>query len=435
MLGHIGDRMREAWHRAVNGRRRAGRPLRAGGAAGRRRTRAVLAVVLTVAVTMLAVSAYAEGDAGEAAELRERVGERFRDCEECPELVVVPAGSYLMGSPPSEEGRADNEGPQRRVTIAESFAVGVYEVTFEEWAACVEGGGCGGYRPDDEGRGRGGRPVINVSWEDAQQFVAWLREETGMAYRLLSEAEWEYVARAGTDTARYWGESESGQCRYANAADVAAKSWISTEHHDKLAPCDDGHDRTSPVGSYAENDFGLHDVLGNVMEWTQDCYAGAPTDNGSPWRRGECGSRVVRGGAWHNTPSVLRSAYRLEVDADIRSRFVGFRVARFEYEYRRAVPLPRYRGEEEGKLRQNTAGLICNLVVTGSDFDQIMAGFKAYFGEDVLFEEAYPNVRCENMTVLPSGYPEADLIRITLENPGRMLKFLKQVMYYFRNNA
>ena len=310
-------------------------------------------MVLTVAVTMLAVSAYAEGDAGEAAELRERVGERFRDCEECPELVVVPAGSYLMGSPLSEEGRADNEGPQRRVTIAESFAVGVYEVTFEEWAACVDGGGCGGYRPDDEGRGRGRRPVINVSWEDAQQFVARLREETGMAYRLLSEAEWEYVARAGTDTARYWGESESGQCRYANGADVAAKSSISTEHNDKLAPCDDGHERTSPVGSYVENDFGLYDVLGNVMEWTQDCYAGAPTER-SGWEREECGSRVVRGGAWHNTPRVLRSAYRIEVDTGIRSRFVGFRVARSletvqeeiaeeiadSDEYRRAVPVP-----------------------------------------------------------------------------------------------
>ena len=124
-----------------------------------------------------------------------------------------------MGSPASEEGRYDDEGPQHSVAIPAPFAVGVYEVTFAEWDACVRAGGCGGYAPDDEGWGRGSRPVINVSWDDAQAYLSWLSQQTGARYRLLSEAEWEYVARAGSVTARYWGESESGQCRYANGYD------------------------------------------------------------------------------------------------------------------------------------------------------------------------------------------------------------------------
>ena len=148
-----------------------------------------------------------------------RPGTVFRDCAACPEMVVVPAGSFMMGSPTSEEGRYDDEGPRHRVTIGSPFSVGVYEATFAEWDGCVRAGGCGGYRPEDEGWGRGSRPVMNVSWEDAQEYVRWLSRETGQRYRLLSEAEWEYVARAGTQTARYWGESESGQCRYGNGYD------------------------------------------------------------------------------------------------------------------------------------------------------------------------------------------------------------------------
>ena len=143
-----------------------------------------------------------------------RVGETFRDDlrsgGQGPQMVVVPAGSFLMGSPAHEEGRSDNEGPVHRVTISEPFAVGVYEVTFVEWEACVNGGGCNGYRPDDRGWGRGQRPVINASWEDAQAYIRWLSRETGQAYRLPSEAEWEYVARAGSTTARYWGRGGLG---------------------------------------------------------------------------------------------------------------------------------------------------------------------------------------------------------------------------------
>ncbi|MDE2892499.1 MAG: SUMF1/EgtB/PvdO family nonheme iron enzyme [Chloroflexota bacterium] len=261
-------------------------------------------------------------------EARKRPGARFRDCEGCPEVVVVPAGSYLMGSPSSEAGRDDNEGPQHRVTIGDAFAVGVHEVTFEQWDACVSAGGCGGYRPDDEGWGRGRRPVIHVSWEEALRFLEWLREATGERYRLLSEAEWEYVARAGTGTARYWGESETGQCRHANGADKTAKRYADGW---TVANCDDGHYGTAPVGTFTANQFGLHDVHGNVYEWVQDCwngtYAGAPTD-GSAWVRGDCSRRVVRGGSWGDEPMNLRSASRGRLDSGDRNLIIGFRVAR-----------------------------------------------------------------------------------------------------------
>ena len=137
-------------------------------------------------------------------------GETFRDCPTCPELVVVPAGSFMMGSPASEEDRGDDEGPVHRVTIAQPFAVGIYEVTFAEWDTCVRGGGCTGYRPGDEGWGRGRRPVINVSWDDAQGYVRWLLRQTGQTYRLLSEAEWEYVARGRDhDPVSLWGDHKS----------------------------------------------------------------------------------------------------------------------------------------------------------------------------------------------------------------------------------
>ena len=179
-------------------------------------------------------------------------GSVFRDCPSCPEMIVVPAGTFVMGSPESEKGRlravydqegtvvrwtvVDEveleveegqrlvvvEGPQRYVTIEHPFAVGIYEVTFDEWDACARSGGCGGLIPDNDGWGRGRRPVINVNWDDANAYVGWLSNETGEAYRLLTEAEWEYVARAGTETARYWGEAASAQCRYANGADAEA---------------------------------------------------------------------------------------------------------------------------------------------------------------------------------------------------------------------
>ena len=243
------------------------------------------------------------------------VGEVFRDCDVCPEMVVVPPGSFMMGSPETEEGRRSNEGPQRQVTIGYAFAVGVYEVTLDEWEACVQGGGCGGYEPGDS-RGTGRFPVRAVHWEDAWQFADWVTQQTGQEYRLLSEAEWEYVARAGTQTARYWGDATREQCQYANG--------------DSSVGCRDRQESTAPVGSYRPNAFGLYDVLGNVAEWVDDCYGEyeeAPTDGRSSYA-GDCSYRVTRGGDFLDGPDRLRSADRVMGGAGDRYGFRGFRVAR-----------------------------------------------------------------------------------------------------------
>ena len=255
-----------------------------------------------------------------------RAGSRFRDCPECPEMAVVPAGSFLMGSPDTEQGRFDWEGPVHRVTIGSPFAVGVYEVTVAEWDACVVAGGCRGHRPDDEGWGSGRHPVINVSWRDAQRYVEWLSGRTGQRYRLPSEAEWEYAARTGTRTARWWGEGESGQCTHANGADASMSMNVPWK-----IGCSDGHSRTAPVGSFRANAWGLHDVLGNVWEWTEDCWKGnyrsAPGD-GSAWEYRDCSDRVLRGGSWYDIPRNLRSAVRIRSNAGDRNGSSGFRVAR-----------------------------------------------------------------------------------------------------------
>ena len=251
---------------------------------------------------------------------RWQAGTRFRDCDECPDLVVVPAGSFTMGSPESEAGRSDNEGPVHRVRIERPFAVGVYEVTFAEWDACVSGGGCGGYRPSDRGWGRGNRPVINVSWEDARSYVDWLSKETGEEYRLLSESEWEYVARGGTRTPFHTGKTIStGQANYDGRYTHGSgrKGWY--------------RGKTVAVGSFDANGYGLHDVHGNVWEWVEDCWNGsyrrAPAD-GSAWEFGDCSRRVLRGGSWVNTPWGLRSADRIWVGTGYRVVNAGLRVAR-----------------------------------------------------------------------------------------------------------
>lgn len=266
-------------------------------------------------------------------------GHVFRDCSVCPVMVGIPAGSFMMGSPASEANRQDDEGPQRSVTIELRIAVGVYEVTFAEWDACVVAGGCGRYPSDDGGWGRGRQPVINVSWEDAQSYVTWLSGETGKAYRLPNEAEWEYVARAGTQTTWHWREEEENWwdepvdvCAYANA-DPTYLRWSEflSEVLDVLA-CGDGYTaKTAPVGVFRPNAFGLYDVSGNVKEWTMDCwnagYRGAPID-GSAWLGGDCTRRVLRGGSWFDAPGSLRSANRDSDLAESRSNDVGFRVAR-----------------------------------------------------------------------------------------------------------
>ena len=239
----------------------------------------------------------------------------FRDCPDCPEMVVVGAGEYWMGSPEGEADRAGDEGPRYRVRIGEAFAVGKYEVTFEEWDACVAGGGCRGYRPDDAGWGRGRRPVINVSWEDAKAYVMWLSRKTGTRYRLLSEEEWEYVARAGTGRRYTWGDYVG---RNRANCDGCGSRW--------------DNEKTAAVGSFGANGYGLHDVHGNVLEWVEDCwhpnYHGAPAD-GSAWvTGGDCSDRVVRGGSWYDAPRNLRSAGRTGSRAGARGVGYGFRVAR-----------------------------------------------------------------------------------------------------------
>ena len=238
---------------------------------------------------------------------RKRSGRRFHDCDVCPEMVVIPAGIFIMGSPGSEDVR-DGWGPQHRVTIPEPFAVGVYEVTFEQWDDCAADGGCDGYRPSDRGWGRGNRPVINVSWRDAQAYINWLSEKTGKDYRLLSEAEWEYAARAGTRTRYSFGNEMTP--RNANYSGSTGK--------------------TQPVGSYKTNGFGLYDVHGNVWEWVQDCWNGnyreAPTD-GNAWERGDCSRRVMRGGSWGSNSRDLRSASRYTFQTGYRGSNLGFRVA------------------------------------------------------------------------------------------------------------
>ena len=239
-------------------------------------------------------------------------GTRFRDCAECPEMVVIPAGSFMMGSPESEEGHRRFEAPVHRVTIAKPFAVGVYEVTFAEWDACHRAGLCS-HNPDDLGRGRGRQPVTHVIWGGAQEYVRWLSQETGQRYRLLSESEWEYVARAGTRT-RYWWGDEVGRNR-ANCVGCGSR-W------DNEGP--------APVGSFSANGFGLHDVHGNVWEWVEDSwhdsYRGAPTD-GSAWTR-DSSRRVIRGGSWTNPPLALRSAVRNHYYSNSGRDALGFRVAR-----------------------------------------------------------------------------------------------------------
>jgi formylglycine-generating enzyme required for sulfatase activity len=240
-------------------------------------------------------------------------GDSFKECaNDCPEMIIVPAGSFTMGSPASEVGRFDNEGPQHNVTIAKPFAVAKSDVTFADWDACVAVGGCS--YVNDSGMGRGAKPVINVDWDDAQQYVAWLSKMTGKTYRLLSEAEWEYAARAGTATAYFWGDAAGTGNANCNGC---GSNWDARE--------------TSPVESFKPNAFGLDDMAGNVWQWVQDCYHddynGSPTD-GSAWTSGDCSRRVVRAGSWYLPPRSVRSAYRFRLNADNQIIFLGFRVGR-----------------------------------------------------------------------------------------------------------
>ncbi len=245
------------------------------------------------------------------------VGTTFRDTLSSggvgPEMVVIPAGSFRMGCLNDDGDCYSDEFPVHTVNVPR-FALSQYEVTFAEWDACVAAGGCNGYQPGDRGWGRGDRPVIPVSWNDAQSYVAWLSAQTGEEYRLPSEAEWEYAARAGTETRYHWGDAIG--VNRANC-DGCGSQWDNRE--------------TAPVGSFAPNAWSLYDMHGNAMEWTEDCwnnsYTGAPND-GSAWESGNCSRRVLRGGSWDFYPRFLRSADRDWLTAGLRDHDNGFRIAR-----------------------------------------------------------------------------------------------------------
>jgi formylglycine-generating enzyme required for sulfatase activity len=245
----------------------------------------------------------------------------FKECEKCPEMVVVPPGSFTMGSPNDEPERGPGEA-QIRVTIAKRFAVGKYAVTFDEWDACVSDGGCVGYQPDDKRWGRGRKPVINVSWDGTQRYLAWLSSKTGKTYRLPSDAEREYVTRAGTTSPFWWGTSITPQQANYDGTEAPYKGGGRKGEF---------RQKTMPVDSFAPNPWGLYNVHGNVADWTQDCWndsnIGNPGD-GSPRLSGDCSRRVRRGGSWASFPSMLRSAERAWDSTDLRSNGIGFRVAR-----------------------------------------------------------------------------------------------------------
>jgi formylglycine-generating enzyme required for sulfatase activity len=238
-------------------------------------------------------------------------GQSFKECaKDCPEMVVVPAGAFMMGS--SDAAAYPDESPRHVVTIARPFAVSKFDVTFADWDACVAVRGCD--QVSDSGFGRGTRPVIDVSWDDAQQYVAWLSLATGKNYRLLTEAEWEYAARAGSTTAFYWGNDIGKGNANCNGC---GSQWDNRE--------------TSPVGSFQPNAFGLYDMAGNVWRWLNDCYTdnyvGAPA-NGAARLIGDCLRRVIRGGSWNDRPLYLRAAARGWLTPSNRVVSVGFRLGR-----------------------------------------------------------------------------------------------------------
>ena len=284
-------------------------------------------------------------------------GTVFTDCADCPEMVVIPAGRSMQGAVAGEEERAAlfaqfrHRSEPRHAVDVKSFAAGKFEVTrgqYRMFAQATERGSDGcfvwtgtrfekdsardwrnpGYAQDDS------HPAACVSWDDASAYGEWLSRKTGKRYRLLTEAEWEYAARAGTTTTRFWGDAENMSCDYANGADFTTQARVSAARDWAIAGCNDRYAYTAPVGSYRANAFGLYDMLGNVEEWTQDCwnanYSGAPAD-GSAWSTGDCALRAVRGGAWDDAPVGLRAAYRVGSPTVIRVYRRGFRVATTDY--------------------------------------------------------------------------------------------------------
>ena len=272
-------------------------------------------------------------------------GQSFRHCPTCPEMVPLPTGRFTMGSALEEEGRAPAEGPRFEVTLTEPFAIGKHEITRGEFGEFVldtgynYGVGCNVYdgrkrKYDEDANWRSPgypqtnrHPAVCISWEDANAYTIWLSRKTGENYRLPTEAEWEYAARAGSKTSRFWGDEPEKACAFANVYDKTSEE----KHQYTYAahPCEDGYAETAPVGSFKANDFGLFDMIGNAREWTQDCwhenYQGAPA-NGLAWNTGPCEERVRRGGTWQHPVSYARSAYRGKTGPTTRVFLIGFRV-------------------------------------------------------------------------------------------------------------
>lgn len=283
-------------------------------------------------------------------------GTRFRDCPDdtCPWMVVIPAGSFTMGSPEDEEGRANHESPQHRVTIRQPFAVMETEVTVAMYRAFAAETGrppgkicrifsaqekkwvdvsgvdwrnpftAQGFEQGDD------HPVVCIDWPDAQAFARWMTRRTGQPYRLLSEAEWEYAARAGSTTRYAFGTRADQLCQYGNVADERARRDLPEAKDWIIAPCDDGYAYTAPVASFRPNAFGLFDMHGNAWEWAQDCYGPytAADADGSPKETASCERRLLRGGAWFYYPQSARSAFRYSGDPADRINVIGFRLAR-----------------------------------------------------------------------------------------------------------
>jgi formylglycine-generating enzyme required for sulfatase activity len=269
----------------------------------------------------------------------------------CPEVVVVPAGSFLMGSAASSDpDMYIEEAPQHRVTIARPFAVGKFEITVDQFSAFVNetgydtGSKCwtaedGNTEQERTGRSfknpgfaqDGSHPAVCLNWTDAKTYTEWLSKKTGRPYRLLTEAEWEYSARAGTATTYHFGNNRDELCQHGNGLDRTAKRSLPNASEWAIAECEDGFAHTAPVGRFAANAFGLHDFHGNVWELTEDCwnwsYNGAPAD-GSAWLGGRCNPGVRRGGSWRSHPKMLRSANRIDGHSTNRYDTIGIRIGR-----------------------------------------------------------------------------------------------------------
>ena len=267
-------------------------------------------------------------------------GDRFRDCPVCPEMIVVPAGDFVMASPHHEVGRSPQEGPPRQDSVREKFAMALYELKISEWKSCASEGACvSGGHIQSEGNSEFGwrewkrtHPLVGISWSESKEYAAWLASKTGFEYRLPTEAEWVHAARSGTSTARFLNDIEDAVCEFANL--------------DGSSGCVDGYEGIAPVGSYQANAFGLYDMIGNVAEWVEDCwhegYEWAPTDGSARTPSlttekpeplalgpvGDCNQRVYRGGHWKSGLDEARSVSRAGLGKGDRSDYIGFRIVR-----------------------------------------------------------------------------------------------------------